>query len=227
MAPTKGKIDHNLTLTVQTDTKNSTIFFTTKEHLILASASPRRRRFLEELGLTFTIEAARVDELPLAHETPREFVLRAATDKARAVAQHNPDAWVLGADTVVVLDNQILGKPVDEGDAKRLLALLAGRWHEVLTGFCLCKKDMPHLAAHAVATAVKFVDFDETIGAAYVQTGEPLDKAGAYGIQGKGGFLVERINGSYSNVVGLPLAEVIEKLLQLEIIAPAPEPGRQ
>ena len=223
MAPTKTKIDHNLTLTVKTDTKNSTNLFTTKEQLILASASPRRRRFLEELGLTFTIEAAQVDEQPLAHETPREFVLRAASDKARAVAEHYPSAWVLGADTVVVLDNRILGKPVDEGDAERLLALLAGRWHEVLTGFCLCRKDMEHLTAHAVATTVKFVDYDETIAAAYVQTGEPLDKAGAYGIQGKGGFLVERINGSYSNVVGLPLAEVIKELLQQGIIFPAPE----
>ncbi len=223
MAPTKSKIDHNLTLTVQTDTKNSTNLFTTKEQLILASASPRRRRFLEELGLSFTIEAARVDEQPLAHETPREFVLRAATDKAQAVAEHHPDTWILGADTVVVLDNKILGKPVDEEDAIRLLALLTGRWHEVLTGFCLCRKATEHQATHAVATTVKFVDFDEKIAAAYVQTGEPLDKAGAYGIQGKGGFLVERLNGSYSNVVGLPLAEVIEELLRLEIIAPAPE----
>ncbi len=212
---------------MQIDTKNITNLFTAREQLILASASPRRRRFLEGLGLTFTIEAAQVDERPLAHEAPQEFVLRAASDKARAVAEHHPNAWVLGADTIVVLDNQILGKPVDEGDAKRLLALLAGRWHEVLTGFCLCRKATEHQAAHAVATAVKFVDFDEKIAAAYVQTGEPLDKAGAYGIQGKGGFLVERINGSYSNVVGLPLAEVIEKLLQLGIIAPAPEPGRE
>ena len=223
MAPTKSKIDHNLTLTVKTDTKNSTNLFTTKEQLILASASPRRRRFLRELGLTFTIEAARVDERPLAHEKPREFVLRASTDKARAVAEHYPDAWVLGADTVVVLDNRILGKPVDEEDAIRLLELLAGRWHEVLTGFCLSRKNMEHLAAHTVATTVKFVDYDEKIAAAYIQTGEPLDKAGAYGIQGKGGFLVERINGSYSNVVGLPLAEVIEELLQLGIIVPGPE----
>jgi septum formation protein len=210
---------------VQIDTKkkNSNLF-TTREQLILASASPRRRRFLEGLGLIFTIEAAQVDEQPLAHEPPREFVLRAATDKARAVAERHPDAWVLGADTVVVLDNQILGKPVDEEDANRLLALLTGRWHEVLTGFCMCRKDREHQVAHAVATTVKFVNFDEKIAAAYVQTGEPLDKAGAYGIQGKGGFLVERINGSYSNVVGLPLAEVVEELLQLGIIVPAPEP---
>ena len=208
---------------MQTDIQNSATLFTTKERLILASASPRRRRFLEGLGLSFSIEAARVDEQPLAHEPPREFVLRTATDKARAVAEHYPDAWVLGADTVVVLDNRILGKPVDEEDAIRLLELLAGKWHEVLTGFCLCRKNMAHLTAHTVATTVKFVDYDEKIAAAYVQTGEPLDKAGAYGIQGKGGFLVERINGSYSNVVGLPLAEVIEELLQLGIIIPGPK----
>jgi septum formation protein len=206
------------------DIQNSTKLFATKKRLILASASPRRRRLLEELGLSFTIEAVPVDERPFAHETPREFVLRAATDKTRAVGERHPSAWILGADTVVVLDNQILGKPVDENDARRLLTLLAGRWHEVFTGFCLYKKDMMHLSVNAVRTSVKFVDFDERVSAAYVKTGEPLDKAGAYGIQGKGGFLVEQINGSYSNVVGLPLAEVIKKLLQLGIIVPAPEP---
>jgi septum formation protein len=209
---------------VQIDTQNSTKLFATKKRLILASASPRRRRLLEELGLSFTIEVVPVDERPFAHETPREFVLRAATDKTRAVGERHHSAWILGADTVVVLDNQILGKPVDEDDARRLLTLLAGRWHEVFTGFCLYKKDMMHLSVNAVRTSVKFVDFDERVSAAYVKTGEPLDKAGAYGIQGKGGFLVEQINGSYSNVVGLPLAEVIKKLLQLEIIVPAPEP---
>ncbi len=227
MAPAKTKIDHHLFLTVHIDTPNSTNLFTTNEPLVLASASPRRRRFLEGLGLSFIIEAAQVDENPLAHEAPEEFVLRVATDKARAVAKRHPDGWVLGADTVVVLDNQILGKPVDEDDARRLLTLLAGRWHEVLTGFCLYRKNKEHLTAQAVRTTVKFVDFDETIAAAYVQTGEPLDKAGAYGIQGKGGFLVEQIKGSYSNVVGLPLAEVMEKLLQLGVISPAPETGRQ
>lgn len=192
--------------------------------MILASASPRRRELLEKLGLSFTVRVADIEECPLAHETPQQFVLRTATEKAKIVSQHHPHAWILGADTVVVLDNEILGKPVDADDARRLLTRLAGRWHEVLTGFCLCRKDIPHLTAHVVTTAVKFVDFDKTIAAAYVQTGEPLDKAGAYGIQGKGGFLVERITGSYSNVVGLPLTEVIGKLLQLGIIVPAPEP---
>jgi septum formation protein len=199
---------------------NNPNIFSTRAQLILASASPRRRELLQMLGLTFKVRVADIAERPLAQEAPLEFVRRAATEKAQAVSRHHPDVWILGADTVVVLGNQILGKPVDADDAIRMLALLAGRWHEVFTGFCLCRKDIPHLTAHTVATAVKFVDFDETVAAAYVQTGEPLDKAGAYGIQAMGGFLVERINGSYSNVVGLPLAEVIAALLKQGIIAP-------
>jgi len=207
---------------VQPEQTNDPSIFSTQAKLILASASPRRRQLLENLGLTFWVESADIEERPLAHETPQQFVLRAATEKAQAVSRRDLDAWVLGADTVVLLDNRILGKPVDAGDAQQLLIRLAGRWHEVLTGFCLCRKDIPHQTARVVTTAVKFVDFDETVAAAYVQTGEPLDKAGAYGIQGKGGFLVERINGSYSNVVGLPLAEVIGTLLHLGIIIPGP-----
>ena len=194
--------------------------FSTRVQLILASASPRRRELLETLGLTFTVQVADIEERPLVYETSEEFVLRAATDKARAVARHNPDAWVLGADTVVVLDNLILGKPADRADARRLLVLLADRWHEVRTGFCLCRQSISAIRARTVVTAVKFANFNDDLAAAYVQTGEPLDKAGAYGIQGIGGFLVESINGSYSNVVGLPLAEVIEELLKCGIIAP-------
>lgn len=176
------------------------------------------------LGLTFTVRVADTEERPLGNETPQAFVLRAATDKARAVARHNPEAWVLGADTVVVLNNLILGKPTDRVDAQRLLVLLADRWHEVRTGFCLYRKSISAMTARTVVTAVKFAHFSDELAAAYVQTGEPLDKAGAYGIQGIGGFLVERINGSYSNVVGLPLAEVIEELLEYGIIAPIAGP---
>ena len=226
MAAAEDKIKGSVNTIVHPEQVNQSNIFSTKTQLILASASPRRRKLLSTLGLTFTVQVADIEEQPLAHETPQEFVLRAATEKAQAVSQHHPHAWVLGADTVVVLDNRILGKPVDAADAKRLLALLSGRWHEVLTGFCLSRKDLSHLTSQTVATSVKFVDFDKTVAAAYVQTGEPLDKAGAYGIQGKGGFLVERINGSYSNVVGLPLTEVVGKLLQLEIIIPAPEQDR-
>jgi len=209
---------------VQPEQPNRPNIFSTRAQLILASASPRRRELLENLGLMFSVEVADIVERPNVHETPQQFVLRAAKEKAQAISRYHPDAWVIGADTVVLLDNLILGKPVDAGEAQQLLTRLAGRWHEVLTGFCLCRKDDPHLNASVVTTAVKFVDFDVSVATAYVQTGEPLDKAGAYGIQGKGGFLVERINGSYSNVVGLPLAEVIQALLQLGIIIPAPDP---
>jgi septum formation protein len=204
---------------------NGPRIFSTRAQLILASASPRRRELLAMLGLTFAVQVADIAERPLAHETPQQFVRRAATEKAQAVSRHHPDAWILGADTVVVLDNRILGKPVDADDAGRLLALLAGRWHEVFTGFCLYRKSSSATMAQTVATEVKFAPRNDALAAAYVQSGEPLDKAGAYGIQGIGGFLVERINGSYSNVVGLPLAEVIAVLLKQGIIVPAPEPG--
>ena len=206
---------------MQSEQTNGPSIFSTQAKLILASASPRRRKLLDNLGLIFSVEVADIEERPRAHETPQQFVLRAATEKAHAISRHHPDGWALGADTVVVFDNRILGKPVDAGDAMRMLTLLAGKWHEVLTGFCLCIEDNPNLTARVVTTAVKFMDFDNAIATGYVQTGEPLDKAGAYGIQGMGGFLVERINGSYSNVVGLPLAEVLAALLEQGIIVPA------
>jgi septum formation protein len=195
--------------------------FITRKKLILASASPRRKQFLDELGIVFTVQPAAAVERPLPQESSSDFALRLAEEKAGIIAERFPDAWVLGADTVVVLDNQILGKPVDEEDAKRLLLLLAGRRHAVVTGFCLlCAGEKRHKSA-VVTTQVKFVSFTEELAASYVQTGEPLDKAGAYGIQGVGGFLVETITGSYSNVVGLPLAETLEAMLELGIIAPA------
>ena len=195
--------------------------FTTRETLILASASPRRKHFLEELGLVFDIQPAKVDEQPLLHESPEQFVLRIATEKACKTALNFPEAWILGADTVVILDHEILGKPTDANDAQKLLLKLAGREHEVLTGFCLMNERNNSQLTKSVTTQVKFTDLSEEIAAAYVDTGEPLDKAGAYGIQGIGGFLIEEINGSYSNVVGLPLAKVVGELLKCGIISPA------
>ena len=153
-------------------------------------------------------------------ETPREFVLRAARDKAGAVAAGNNEAWVLGADTVVVCDNMILGKPRDAGHAAEILQTLSGRSHLVHTGFCLQNEKEGVAVSRVVTTEVFFSPFSREIAAGYVATGEPLDKAGAYGIQGCGGFLVEKINGSYSNVVGLPLAEVVEELLRHRVITP-------
>lgn len=194
--------------------------FRTVEPLILASASPRRRRFLEGLGLDFQIKAADVDEAPFPGEKPEAFVLRVAGEKAAAVAAIEPGSWVLSADTVVVLDNGILGKPGDEADAQAMLLRLSGRQHEVWTGFSLYRKSSGHFVRRAVRTEVCFASLTEDLCRAYVKTGEPLDKAGSYGIQGMGGFLVESITGSYSNVVGLPLSEVIMEMLRLGIIAP-------
>ena len=194
--------------------------FRTNVRLILASASPRRKEMLAKLGLDFEVLAAEVDELPLNGESPQDFVLRAAIEKASDIAGNHPDAWVLGADTIVVHRGDILGKPKDAGDALKLLMRLSGQMHKVLTGCCLKWEQKNISVSQVIATDVYFSAFSEAIAAAYVATGEPLDKAGAYGIQGCGGVLVEKINGSYSNVVGLPLAETVDEMLRYKIIQP-------
>jgi septum formation protein len=134
------------------------------------------------------------------------------------VASARPEAWVLAADTIVEVDGEILGKPVDAADAVRLLKKLRNRWHAVWTGFCLMRDKA--VMTGVVRSEVRFGDFSDAVCVAYVATGEPLDKAGAYGIQGKGAFLVREIKGSYSNVVGLPLHEVVDALLAQGIIEP-------
>ncbi len=194
--------------------------FRTNVRLILASASPRRKEMLAKLGLDFEVQAAEVDEIPLYGESPEEFVQRAAAEKASEISGSQPDAWVLGADTIVVHEGAILGKPMDAGDALKLLMRLSGQMHKVLTGFCLKRQQENISVSRVIATDVYFSAFTEATAAAYVATGEPLDKAGAYGIQGCGGVLVKKINGSYSNVVGLPLAETIEEMLRHQVIEP-------
>ena len=194
--------------------------FKTIDKLILASASPRRKSLLQELGLDFDIIEAQVEEEPFAGELPVEFVLRAACDKASDISRTNFESWILGADTIVVHDNKILGKPGDAVEALEILQALAGRKHLVHTGFCLMNGKEKVLVRRVVTTEVCFSPFSRDIAAAYVATGEPLDKAGAYGIQGRGGSLVEKINGSYTNVVGLPLVEVIEELLRYKVVEP-------
>lgn len=194
--------------------------FQTKAGFILASASPRRRALLQDLGLDFTIMEARIEEKPEPGETPQEFVLRAACDKASVISSQNPASWVLGADTVVVHGDKILGKPKNSEEALKVLLSLSGRKHLVHTGFCLKNTEEQVSVNRVVTTEVSFFHFPREIAAAYVATGEPLDKAGAYGIQGVGGFLVEKISGSYSNVVGLPLVEVIQELLHYKVVIP-------
>ena len=181
--------------------------------LLLASRSPRRADLLRTLGVEFRLVDVEVDETPGRHEAPDAYVRRLAREKARAGQAAAPAASlpVLAADTTVVLDGEILGKPVDDADARAMLARLAGRPHEVLTGVAVLD-GRGLLVDTVVATRVRFRALTPAEIAAYVASGEPLDKAGAYGIQGLGGALVERIEGSYSNVVGLPLAETLALL---------------
>lgn len=174
--------------------------------LVLASASPRRRQLLEMLGIPFRVEPAAVQEIPLPGEPPLAYAQRLARDKARAV----PGSLVLGADTIVVLDGAILEKPVDAADAVRMLGRLQGRQHEVITAICLLADGVAHEAADR--TAVTFRPATEAFLAGYVATGEPMDKAGAYGIQGYGAALVERIEGDFFGVMGLPVRLVLELL---------------
>ncbi|MHB8810402.1 MAG: Maf family protein [Desulfobulbaceae bacterium] len=192
--------------------------FTTCAPLILASSSPRRQQMLRTMGLDFTVAPAEVDETPLPGETPRAFAGRMAEAKARAVATSHPDAWVLGADTVVTRDGLILGKPRDRADALAILRHLVGRTHQVLSAICLCSLAQGIELSEVDTTGVTFMSAPDQLLKAYIATGEPLDKAGAYGIQGAGAFLVRRIEGSCANVIGLPIDRVITLLLQYRVI---------
>lgn len=178
--------------------------------IILASASPRRSELLGSTGISFRIIPSTVDEPPAdSGETPGGYALRMARLKARDVAWGHPGSFVLGADTVVAVGEFILGKPTDVEDAKRMLAMLSGREHTVVTGCVLIGPDGQTIWEEAVASKVSFARLSEEAIAAYVATGEPMDKAGGYAIQGLGAFMIARVDGSYTNVVGLPLAETV------------------
>jgi len=174
--------------------------------LILASASPRRATLLREAGYTFAVEPADVDEAESAGEAAPEYVMRVAASKARTVAARFPDDIVLAADTTVVVDGVMLAKPADDADAERMLRLLSGRAHEVLTGVVVIRAGVESSAV--VATRVRFRPITPTEMTWYVASGEPRDKAGAYGVHGLAARFVESVEGSYTNVVGLPLSEV-------------------
>jgi len=185
--------------------------------LVLGSASPRRRDILTGLGIPITILPANVDESLAANEAPLAYVERIVAAKLRGVvsrARAVPAAAVLVADTIVVLDGEVLGKPEDVADAERLLSLLAGRQHRVHTRYAIATPDGDIVAARTVSSDVTLRAASPAEIAGYARTGEGLDKAGAYAIQGVGAFLVERIDGSYSNVVGLPACEVVLDLTQ-------------
>lgn len=180
--------------------------------LILASQSPRRAEILRQAGIPFTVRAANVDETPLKGESPSEYVERLAEAKASAIAG-SADEIVLGADTTVVVGGEMLGKPSDEADARRMLALLAGRRHKVITGICLIRGG--ERIRDTAVTEVWFAPMTDDDIAAYAASGEPLDKAGAYAIQGLGSKFIDKVNGSYFNVVGLPIAMVYAHLRYL------------
>jgi len=177
--------------------------------LVLASKSPRRAEILRQAGIPFIVRAVEVDETPQDAESPEKYVRRLAETKVRAVPSA-PGEAVLGADTTVVIDGQMLAKPADEPDARRMLRLLCGRRHEVLTGICL--KRHREIVTDWAATQVWFIEMSAREIDDYVATGEPMDKAGAYAIQGLASKFIEKIEGDYFNVVGLPVALVYRHL---------------
>ena len=180
--------------------------------LILASKSPRRYELLKQVGLDFEVVPSRVIEDFVQTESPQEHVIRLAEAKARDVACGYPDRWVIAADTMVYINGSILGKPKSREEAMQMLHRLSGQEHWVLTGFSVCHLGKGKSDKEAVQTAVRVKPLTSVEMEWYVQTGEPFDKAGGYAIQGIGSFMIESIQGSYTNVVGLPLCELIQML---------------
>lgn len=193
--------------------------YVVREPFVLASRSPRRRALLAQLGLDFQVRPSPEEE-PSIGTRPDEGVRRAALFKARTVAQKEWASWVLAADTIVVLGGHIFGKPSSPQEAESMLRSLSGRSHEVYSAVCLARADRGFCRVETVLSRVEFRDVTEAEITAYVRTGEPMDKAGAYGIQGLGGAFVRAVYGSYTNVVGLPLAETLGMLQKNGIIAP-------
>ena len=184
--------------------------------IVLASQSPRRRQLLGQMGLEFTTQSPEIDESAFHGRDAQDLVETLSREKARWVArQQTPDTLVIGADTVVVLDGAILGKPRDGAEAQAMLAALSGRDHQVFTGVTLCQGD--RILTQAEETQVTFRPLTSQEIRQYVSTGEPMDKAGAYGIQGLGGLLGEGIRGDYPNVMGLPICRLGRMLLDFGV----------
>jgi len=193
--------------------------FQTTCAIVLASSSPRRQRLLSGLGLDFVVRPSESQEtLPRSGESPLEYAELNSRLKALDVARRYPQAVSLGADTIVVLDGEILGKPRDENHALDMLSRLVGRLHEVITSCCIVWPEKQIMVEFSTSSFVWLAEQDPDVLRAYVATGESLDKAGSYAVQGIGAFMVERIEGSYSNVVGLPVDKVIKYLMDLEVL---------
>ena len=182
--------------------------------LILASKSPRRSYLLDQAGLTFTVIPSSFDENSVSLSTPETYVKALAEAKAADVSKAYPESWVIGADTIVVIDGKILGKPDSKEQARTMLKRLSGKTHQVHTGYCICCRDRERSFSDSVKTDVLFKNLADNEIEWYINTSEPFDKAGAYAIQGLGTFIVKSIKGSYTNVVGLPVCEVIEFLIE-------------
>ncbi|MFY9398163.1 MAG: Maf family protein [Desulfomonilia bacterium] len=190
--------------------------------IVLASASPRRRELLQRLGLSFRIAVPEVDESIRAGEAPADFCLRISREKALSISLLMPGALVISADTIVVAHGKILGKPADEEEAREHLRLLKGATHEVYTGYAIIYGSRS--AGRAVRTLVRFQDMSEEEISWYVSTREPMDKAGSYGLQGIASIFISGIEGSYTNVIGLPLSELYNDLKGFGITL---QPGRE
>lgn len=186
-----------------------------REKIVLASKSPRRAEILSSVGWDFECRAANIDETRRDSEAAVAYVERLAVEKAATIAKQTPESLVLGADTVVVIDGEILGQPGDDDDARRMLNLLSGKWHEVVTGVALTRGSIYGTVDHQT-TRVRFSELSASEINWYVATGEPHDKAGAYAIQGQGGVFIEEIEGDYFNIVGLPIRLVYQMLKRLE-----------
>ncbi|MEQ9619961.1 MAG: nucleoside triphosphate pyrophosphatase [Deltaproteobacteria bacterium] len=192
-----------------------------KYKIILASSSPRRKELLGNTGIEFEVVSPSADESLKGDETPQEFALRVSLDKASSVSRNLENGnMVIGADTIVVVDGEVLGKPSGKGEAALMLQKISGKEHNVYTAFSIVKPKREVLHSEIVRTRVGIKPLAAYEIEGYIKTGEPMDKAGAYGIQGIGAFMVTGIEGSYTNVVGLPVVELLEALKKLGIVEP-------
>lgn len=192
--------------------------FINTEKIILASQSPRRKELLEQIGVNIKVFPSTINEETVSLKNPEAYVKELSFLKATDISVAYPDSWILGADTIVVVGDQLLGKPQSKADAVEMLTELNDGEHSVYTGFCVINQKKKSIVKQSVETKVYFKRLSDEEIQWYVNTGEPFDKAGAYAIQGVGAFLVKQISGSYTNVVGLPVCEVVETLMQLNII---------
>jgi septum formation protein len=186
--------------------------------LILASASPRRQELLRSAGLKVKTIPAHVSEVYINGESPNQHVRRLSFDKASFIARKYPDAWVLGADTIVVIDKLVLGKPKTKAQAREMLGQLSGRTHKVYTGFTIARKAADIYRTKVIQSSVQFKTIGKEELKWYTECEEPYDKAGGYAAQGKGAYFIKSIRGSYTNIIGLPLCEVLEELSNLGVI---------